>query len=76
MFFVWVFFEFSWEDEVNWLLVIIKSYVKDNFKEINNNNTYNNNKWCPLQRGVLYKVSATKRFCHVSLTVVSVNVDI
>ena len=34
---IWVSFEFSWEVGVNWLFVIIKSYVKVNFKEGNNN---------------------------------------
>ena len=33
-----VFLEFSWEVDVNWLFVIIKSYVKVNFKERNNKN--------------------------------------
>ena len=34
---IWVSFEFSWEVGVSWLFVIIKSYVKVNFKEGNNN---------------------------------------
>ena len=29
--------------DVNWLFIIIKSYVKVNFKERNNNNNNNNN---------------------------------
>ena len=33
--------EFSWEIDVNWLFVIMKSYVKVNFKERNNNNNNN-----------------------------------
>ena len=33
-----VFLEFSWEIDVNWLFVILKSYVKVSFKERNNNN--------------------------------------
>ena len=31
---MWVFLEFSWEVDVNWLYVAITSYVKVNFKEI------------------------------------------
>ena len=42
MFCIWVFFEFSWEVDVNWLFVIIKSYVKVNFKERNDYNDNNN----------------------------------
>ena len=37
-----VFLEFYWEFDV-WLFVIIKSYVKVNFKWRNNNNDNNNN---------------------------------
>ena len=33
-----VFLEFSWEIDVNWLFVILKSYVKVSFKERNYNN--------------------------------------
>ena len=33
------FLKFSWEVEVNWLFVVIKSYVKVNFKQRNSNNT-------------------------------------
>ena len=29
-----VFLEFSWKVDVNWVFVIVKSYVKVNFKEI------------------------------------------
>ena len=29
-----VFLEFSWKVDVNWVFVIIKSYIKVNFKEI------------------------------------------
>ena len=31
--------EFSWEVDINWLLIIKKSYVKVNFKERNNNDS-------------------------------------
>ena len=40
---IWVFLEFYWETDVNWLFVIIKSYVKVKFKERNNNTTTTNN---------------------------------
>ena len=32
-FWAWAFFEFSWEVDVNWLFMIIKSYVKVNCKD-------------------------------------------
>ena len=31
---IWVFLEFYWKADVNWLFLIIKGYVKVNFKEI------------------------------------------
>ena len=52
----------SLEIDVNWLFVIIKSYVKVNFKERNNNNNNNNNNNSPLK---MMKIFLSFLFGHV-----------
>ena len=58
-----IFLESSWEVDVNWLLVIIKSYVKVNFKERNNNNNNGKvwDKWSVIRQKCESKTEVTRK---------------
>ena len=43
LYFNWICVGFHWEIDINCLFVIMKSYLKVNFKQGNNNNNNNNN---------------------------------